>query len=149
MKYENGQDVLLTAIVEDLSRLESDGFEVNIHSRGTFKVFAILSQFTGDNLSMNQIYGLTESFTHDFFCPIYYCTRSDAQNVFREENFCLRTPESYSRDVEELQNSNQSFVRGVKRFFVLNLLKFFNIIGNCIKDCMAAFKALFHTFVWL
>jgi hypothetical protein len=47
--------------------LETDGFEINIPSRGTFKVKAVLSQFTGDNLAINQIFGLTKSFATIIF----------------------------------------------------------------------------------
>lgn len=138
LKYENGQDVLLNAIVDDLSDLETDGFEVEIPSRGTYKVLALLTQFTGDNLSMNQIFGLTESFAHDFFCSLCYCTRDEAQNLFDEKSFCLRTPELYLIDIEELKflRPNQSNVRGVKRFCVFNRLKFFHIMENWINDCM-------------
>lgn len=65
LKYDDGQDILFEAIVVDLLSLETDGFEINIPSRGTFKVKAVLSQFTGDNLAINQRFGLTESFAHD------------------------------------------------------------------------------------
>jgi hypothetical protein len=42
LKYDDGQDILLEAIVDDLLSLETDGFEINIPSRGTFKVKAVL-----------------------------------------------------------------------------------------------------------
>jgi|688.fasta_scaffold57803_2 hypothetical protein len=70
LKSENGLDILLNAIVEDLSDLETKGFEIYIPSKGMRRVFVVLSKFTGDNLALNQVFGMTESFSHDFFCPI-------------------------------------------------------------------------------
>lgn len=102
LKYDDGQDILFEAIVVDLLSLETDGFEINIPSRGTFKVKAVLSQFTGDNLAINQIFGLTESFAHDYFCPLCYCSREESQNYFKEKDFHCRTPESYKLDIEAL-----------------------------------------------
>ncbi len=85
---------------------------------------------------MNQIFGLTESFSHDFFCSLCNCTRDEAQNLFDEKSFRLRTPELYLIDMEELKFPNQPNVRGVKRFCVFNRLKFFHLMENWINDCM-------------
>lgn len=63
---------------------------------------AVLSQFTGDNLAINQIFGLTESFAHDYFCPLCYCSREESQNYFKEKDFHCRTPKSYKLDIEAL-----------------------------------------------
>jgi hypothetical protein len=139
LKYDEGLNILLEAIVDDLLRLETDGFEINIPSRGTFQVKAVLSQFTGDNLALNQIFGLTESFAHDYFCPLCYCTREESQKYFKEKHFRCRTPESYKLDVETLlllREDGQLHIREVKKFCILNRLKFFNIMDNWINDCM-------------
>jgi hypothetical protein len=77
LKSENGLETLLNAIVEYLSDLETKGFEIYIPSKGMRRVFVVLSQFTGDNSALNQLFGRTESFRNDFFCPLCYCTREE------------------------------------------------------------------------
>jgi hypothetical protein len=88
-------------------------------------------------LAINQIFGLTESFAHDYFCPLCYCTREESQNYFKEKDFRCRTPESYKQDIEALLSDiNRLHVRGVKKFCIRNCLNFFHIMANWINDCM-------------
>lgn len=138
IKEVEGQNSLLNAIVNDLSDLETTGFELEVPSKGKFKVFAVVSQFTGDNLALNQIFGLTESFSHDYFCPICYCTREESQNNFLEKDFQLRTRTPYEFDLEQLEflEPGSLHFRGIKRACMLNRLLYFHIILNWVNDCM-------------
>ena len=102
MKSENGLCSFQEIIYDDLHQLETVGFQVEDASIGPIQIFAILSQFTADNLALNQMFGLVESFSYDLFCQICYTTREDMQNYRREENFILRTPLEYLVDVRNL-----------------------------------------------
>jgi len=109
--------------------LEKNGFEINISSKGKLKVFAVISQFTGDNLAINQIFGMTESFSHYYFCAMCYCIREESQENFLETDFQLRTQKSYEFDLEPLVllGPGSLHYTGIKRGRVLNRLRNFNI----------------------
>ena len=102
------------------------------------RVFVVLSPFTGDNLALNQVFGMTESFGHDFFCPLCYCSREESQTKFTEREFVCRNKALYDWDIANLlsRSAHQIHIKGIKKFCLLNRLKFFHIMENWINDCM-------------
>lgn len=51
---------------------------------GPLVVHASLTQFTGDNLALHQIFGLVESFNSDYFCVCCYGRKEDFQVILRQ-----------------------------------------------------------------
>ena len=60
LKNEDGLDILLSKMVNEISHLETNGIEIETED-GPMQVYARLAQFTGDNLGMNQMLGFIES----------------------------------------------------------------------------------------
>lgn len=104
IKEKSGQDAMLQVIVDELSVLETDGFELKILNLGIFRVYVRMFQFTADNLAVHETFGLIESFSHDFSCALCYCTREEMQLGTRECFFNLRTRESHALDLAGLLN---------------------------------------------
>lgn len=128
----------MSAITSDIKKLETSGIQVYVPQLGVIQVYATLGQFTADNLALNEIFGLVESFSHDYCCVFCYATRDEMQQKFRESMFTLRTVDSYNLDVSQLSSRarNQANVRGIKAPCVLNQLKYFHIMENLVNDCM-------------
>ena len=53
-----GFDTILSRFMSDIKILETDGIVVNIPGRGDVNIFGSLSQFSGDCLAMNEVFGL-------------------------------------------------------------------------------------------
>lgn len=70
--------------MDELNILDTDGISVSIPETGDIKIFGSISQFTGDCLATNEIFGLVEDFSHDYYCPHCYCTRDSISHTFNE-----------------------------------------------------------------
>ena len=104
--------------------------------KGKVRIFGTILQFTADNLGLNQVFGLVQSFHCDYCCALCYATREEMQLYFEEKYFELRTPEKYEQDLRSLELSESENILGVVRRCVLNELIFFKIMSNWINDCM-------------
>ena len=137
-KTQINLDAVLSAIISDIKKLETTGIQVDVPQLGVIQVYATLGQFTADNLALNEIFGLVQSFSHDYCCVLCYATRDEMQQKFRESMFILRTVDSYNHDLSQLpsRDQNQVHVRGIKAPCVLNQSKYFHIMENFINDCM-------------
>ena len=127
---------VLNPLMEDIRLLEMEGIDINVKNLGTRRIFATISNFCGDALGMNQIFGMVESFSCDYCCVICYATREQMGKYFFESDFELRTQRSFELDLEELEDSQVHHVRGVKRESFLNSSAYFNIANNKNYDIM-------------
>ena len=136
-KAEGGLSTVQRMIYDDLKQLETVGFEVDILGRGKYKVYAILSQLTADNLALNHMLGLLESFSHDFCCALCYATKAQMQTWFKESMFVLRDPDQYQEDLRQLhQSPHLPYVRGVKQPCLLDNLEHWKVMDNWVNDVM-------------
>jgi hypothetical protein len=136
LKNAAGIDKILDCIVQEILEFETDGIEVEVPHKGVVRVYGRLAHFTGDNLAVNQMFGFVEGFSGDYCCAICYAKRNDMQTFNREKDFKLRNLQDYSKDLEELEDSDALHVRGVKRYCKLNDLRYFHIVLNFVNDCM-------------
>ena len=137
VKEKSGQDAMLQVIVDELRFLETNEFELEIPNMGVFRVYVRMLQFTADNLAVHEIFGLIESFSHDYCCALCYCTREEMQIAKKMSFFTLRTRESHALDLAGLHNVQPGcHVRGVKYDCVFNQLLAFYSMDNWINDCM-------------
>ncbi|XP_038137605.1 uncharacterized protein LOC119781269 [Cyprinodon tularosa] len=129
-------DPILQPLIDDIKVLESHGISLPhsaVNVRGT------ISQITGDNLGMHGIMGFIESFSGRYFCRLCLIERSDAQNVFSEDDpkIILRGKEIFQTHCNELQSNPQKLhVCGLKRNSTLNSLQFFHVSQNFSLDIM-------------
>jgi hypothetical protein len=102
------------------------------------QIFGSISQFCGDSLATNEIFGLVENFsTTDNCCSICYGTIQERSAHFLESSFLLRNKEFHQNDLDMLTSDDRLLhVRGVKKISVLNDLKYFHTSENRNIDSM-------------
>ena len=80
---------MLSKIVSELKDLNKNGIEIEIFDGQKITLCVKLGQFITDNLGINQICGLVESLSGDYFCILIF--------LFKREyfgNFCFKLAES-------------------------------------------------------
>ena len=82
--------------------LVTAGMTASLPGFGDSSVYASIFQVTGYNLGMNLLFGLVPVFSVDFCCTMCYATNLQMQTDFYEELYQIRTPESYTTDLEHL-----------------------------------------------
>ena len=113
--------------VKDVKILETI-VPIYIPGRGEVTIFGSISQFCGDCLAINEIFGLVCDFSHDYHCSMCYCTKDFLNSFFREDNF-----------VQEQMESETTHTRGVKHDSALNDLIFFHTAENMMVDLLHIF----------
>ena len=141
IKSPVGKDAILGQIVSEINDLQSNGIEIET-SEGKKKIYGCLAQFVGDNLGMNQMFNLVESFAGDYCCVLCYATKEEMQKFDKESDFKMRTRIDYEYDLSMLDKlpENQIHFRGIKAPCILNSLDNFHIMDNWCNDSM-------HTFI--
>ncbi len=132
-----GLNIIAEKIVTECNNLTTNGMLIESED-GPVKVFVTVSQFTGDNLGLNQIFGFIESFSADFCCIICYATREDMRTYNKESDFKLRTRVEYESDLSKLDDlpPDKIHFRGVKSTCLFNELMHFHVCENWLNDPM-------------
>ena len=125
---------VLYNMMEDLKTLESTGIVVNVHERGDVRFFGSISQFAGDCLALNEIFGFICSFSHGYHCSM--CYNQTMTESFLKKDFQLRTERSHADDKKKELEEGILHSRGVKSDSILNSSLFFNVIRNKSLDIM-------------
>ncbi|KZS09759.1 Uncharacterized protein APZ42_025933 [Daphnia magna] len=138
IKNKDALNQLLNKIVSELKDLGKNGITIETNDGEKMTLYVKLGQFTADNLGMNQIFGLVESFSGDYCCILCYATREDMQTYETEEEFELRCPREDEIDISMLENlpPGRTHFRGVKSVCALNYLEYCHVMLNCINDSM-------------
>lgn len=125
---------VLKPIVDDIKILETEGIDVaGINVKGT------LVNMCHDNLGGNIALGFVESFRANFFCRICTMPKKETESSIRESSYFLRTSSSYdalfqTNKEEVYTDYNES--KGIKRYCILNDLKYFHVIESNSLDLM-------------
>lgn len=156
---KNGFGPVLSRFMEDLQTLETEGVTISVPEVGDIQIHATISQFSGDCLAMNEIYGLVCDFSHDYNCAICYSTKEEFSNNFLDTHFSLRSKQQHAVDLLNVSYSNDSrviHVRGVKHDSVLNGSLFFHTAESRSLDIMHVmsegiipyeFSCILHEFI--
>lgn len=120
-------------IVEDIGYLENVGIDIgnNVNVKGT------LSYLSYDNLGGNSSLGLIESFQAFFYCRICELAKEKCQHSSKVDPKLLRNKKTYMEPiaiVDAFEKVNFSQTKGIKRFCVLNDLKYFHFTENISVD---------------
>lgn len=121
-------------ILAELQELEN-GIEI---SPGNFLKGTLITTIH-DNLGGNQILGFVESFVAENCCRICEASRThDFQTMFKEDSTKRRRISSYENQVSlvEASEGEDNIVKGVKRFCVLNDLRYYHMLKNTAVDLM-------------
>ncbi|XP_031328618.1 uncharacterized protein LOC116159711 isoform X1 [Photinus pyralis] len=145
-----GNKKIFESIINDLICLESNGVAINTVS-GCHTVYFNVVLILGDNLGLNSMLGLTESFNSNYFCRFCRCDKVETNYNTRENINSLRTPENYEKDLSTLSY-------GLKEQCVWHKLPNFNITRNVSCDimhdiwegvCRYDFGKLLHHFIYV
>ena len=115
---------IIATIIRDLKILKIQGISVNVHGFGETVFYGTLSNVSRDTLALNQILGLIESFSWDYWCLKFN---------HRHQDFVLRNIDSHTADFNS-KAFDQVHFRGVKSFSPL--LEVFDPFENPALDIM-------------
>lgn len=122
-------------IVEELKVLESDGIDVaeNLNLKGT------LIALVADNAGANSSLGFVESFNSNYYCRKCELVKAKCQITCKEVPTEIRTMKRYKKHLSVIEKSTKkitdfSETKGIKRYCVLNDLKYFDIFNNFAPD---------------
>ena len=134
----NGFKPILSKFMDELNFLETGGIHVSVPEMGDVLIFGSISQFTGDCLATNEIFGLVEDFSHDYYFPHCNCTRDSISKKFNENDFIFRGKIEHAKDLENLEKAEGSVlhIRGQKRDSVLNRSKYYHTSESRTIDIM-------------
>lgn len=81
----------------EMTELFETGMQLQCHKDDRpASIKVILSNIVGDNLGLQTIFGLC-GLACDSFCRFCLATTATRQNLFKESDFTLRTPDDYDR----------------------------------------------------
>lgn len=129
-----GNDNCLRCLIDELQFLEKEGIDIKT-SEGTKRVHFILGLVLGDNLGLNSILGLTQSFSANYFCRFCKDHKSNTHKMTSENPLTLRTLDNYEQDVA----LNDMKLTGIKEKSILNSIDTFNVVTNYAIDIMHDF----------
>ena len=118
-------------ILEELNYLFLEGITINVDGKNQ-QVYFIVIGILGDNLGMNSLLGLHESFVSDYYCRFCLASKYDAYALSKENPELMRTLENYKKDVELRSH-------GVHTECVFNSLPYFHNVLNWTCDIMHDF----------
>lgn len=122
-----GNKRILAPIIEELRELECKGININ----GKVYKF-VLAGVLGDNLGINSILGMVESFSANYYCRFCKAHKDDCRSMTKENPFLVRDKVNYDEDVSKGDPSQT----GLKEPCVFNQLNSFHFTSNFIVDVM-------------
>lgn len=122
-------------IVQDVSHLEQFGIDLknNLNIKGT------VSYLGFDNLGANVSLGFSEGFNSFYYCRICESDKEECKHLTKDIADKYRNKEKYEKQlnvISSLVKVKYRLTTGVKRYCVLNDLKYFNIFENPSVDIM-------------
>lgn len=114
--------------VETLSDLELNGIDIIVDDVRINVKFALVF-IVGDNLGVNSITGMSESFSSKYFCRMCRCTKADSKLMVESDISLLRNELNYQEDL--LTNIN-----GIKEYCIFNNLSSYHCAVNISFDIM-------------
>ncbi|XP_051158553.1 uncharacterized protein LOC127279936 [Leptopilina boulardi] len=146
-----GMDAILAPIVENIQGL-ANGIEIENGDIIRANLFAICA----DNLGQHKISGFKEGFTAQHPCISCEANLHDVRTLTTENVNLIRTPESYLRQVYEIEHAvgaekiRLSKLYGINRDTILNQIENFSPVVNIPPDVMhTILEGVFHRTIQL
>ena len=126
-----GHDQIFGPLIKDIQALEQSG--ITLESGEILKGSVLV--ICGDNLGSHCIGGYCESFQSHYYCR--YCTLTKTQIAeMHASTEKLRTPETYNRIIQQLQDSDEEKFEGIKFDSVFNSLDHFHVAMPGLPPCL-------------
>ncbi|KAJ8674307.1 hypothetical protein QAD02_005569 [Eretmocerus hayati] len=129
-RKEFGWSRILSHLVDEFNELAREGIEFLVDGE-KITVYFVLAVVIGDNLGLNSLFGMVESFMAHFFCRLCKVIKLNTQTDSKERKESLRAPEDYENDLEE--GYTQS---GLKEYCILNEIDHYHIYENPYFDIL-------------
>lgn len=131
---EFGMNVVFSQLLQDLKVLETDGISI-VFDSNVFHYKGSVTTLIADNLAAHEVGGYIACFSGFRMCRFCNASKNSSKNNFLECKFTLRTVESYTAQLDLVQqNSNLSSVYGLKYNCFLNELRLFHICWGSPSD---------------
>ncbi|XP_039310574.1 uncharacterized protein LOC120358896 isoform X1 [Solenopsis invicta] len=130
-RKEFGNKQTFAPLIEELIVLEQVGITVTVNGN-QYKIYFVLSLLLGDNLGLHAMCGFVESFRANYTCRFCKIHRNISQTTCLEDDYILRTRESYNVD---LASANCS-INGIKEECVFHAITSFHVVDNAYVDIM-------------
>lgn len=117
--------------VEQLQILEAQGIQITVDKMQK-NIFLKLIGMTGDNLGLNQMFGLVENFNATFFCRFCKTQRKEIDSIFNESQCELRNKENYEKDLL----TNNVKLTGIVKSCKFKDVEDFHFLENVVVDAM-------------
>ena len=130
-----GHSTILHTCINDISKLEEDGLEIEFEGRN-LKFFGTISYIAADNLAAHSL----GRFPENFSSSLRLCRHCNASKVLlpktvKENKFIPRTKEIYEKQVTAVGNHPElASLYGVKEQSPLNKLKYFHVAEGLPSD---------------
>lgn len=127
-------DPAVYALYEVLSDFERNGVEITVNDK-IERVYIVLPQFLGDNLSLNSSLGFLRGFTAKYICRICILPKQLREMATKEQLEYLRNKDNY----EQCLRGNPKCIeerKGVKNNCILNFLYNYKVYENFSVDMM-------------
>ncbi|KAF4527080.1 hypothetical protein B566_EDAN015715 [Ephemera danica] len=123
--------LVFSRLIKELNFLARKGIEITTEC-GKLTIYFALTLIVGDNLGVNSILGFVESFRSHYFCRICKSSKEETQKAITENKDKVRTPQSYSNDIE----NNTWAESGIKEPSVWNKVTNYHAAVNFSVDEM-------------
>lgn len=122
-------------IFEDLSNLETDGFQT---TDGKFWKAALIN-ISCDNLGANLVFGFSKGFHATYYCRMCEMSNAECERTTHEIASKIRTKQSHYEQIENLKENPSLKLKetqGVRMDCKYNSLKSYNLFDNPSIDIM-------------
>lgn len=116
-------------VIEELKHLSNEGIVIRDTNGYEYILYFVMIALLGDNLGLNGLLGVNESFSSDYFCRICRAVKSNTRSATFEDESLLRTPQNYCEDVSKL-------AYGVNEECTFNEIPHFDCSINITCDIM-------------
>lgn len=121
--------VIFSKLLTQLKDIGQNGIQINIDG-SKYTVYFLCAVIVGDNLALNQMLGIAQSFSANHYCRFCKMSRDVAKSCTMENRTLLRNRENYESDLQV----NTLNITGIKEECVFHELPFFHMSENHYVD---------------
>lgn len=130
-KKDCSNDKVFGELIRELNFLRREGMKILVNGK-SFIVKFQLALVLGDNLGLNEIFDMTESFKDSAFCRVCRAEPEVWKYLTREDVSLLRNKENYLQDI--MMNDSQKY--GIVKNSAFNSIDNFHVLDNVSFDIM-------------
>lgn len=127
---------IFNQFIQDMNELKTKGLEFDLNGK-KIKIFFECALILGDNLGLNSVFGLNESFNSHFWCRICRAPNELCKILTVENRTMLRNEKNYEEDLSK----NCPQATGIKERCIFHRIQGFHF---CLNQCIDIMHDLFE-----